>query len=281
MAIRSEIVPVGELRVSADKTLEFVTVTGSCVAVVLYDDEHQVGGILHVVLPGHRKTLRKGDQSAYFADTGVPLLIEEMIRSGALPENLRAGIIGGGALLTDESGSDIGLRNAEAVTDLLKKEGVAILRTDVGGQIARRVTLDIATGQINVEPSGRQSESKEDLRGFKNLGGLTSGSLIKMLGKELEMLKPNPTWARNLMKAVHEPETNWENVRGIVSRCLILSMRMFRLANSSYYGSPGKISSYEQALAVLGPGQLRRICLIASVVPQPERVTDDFQISMA
>ncbi|QTA87231.1 HDOD domain-containing protein [Desulfonema magnum] len=276
MALRSEFVPVGELRVSADKTLELITITGSCVAVVLYDEKHYLGGMLHVVLPGRRNSSRKSDRNAYFADTGVPMLIKEMIRYGARPEHLKAEVIGGGALVTDDSGLNIGRRNAEAVTDLLKKAGIPILRTSVGGQVSRRVTLDIATGQIKVESSGRHPESTQDLRSFENLGGL-----IKILGKKLEMLKPNPTWARNLMKAVHEPETNWKNVRGMISRCLILSMHVFRLANSSYYGSPGKISSCEQALAVLGSRQFRRICMLASLIRQSEPFTDNFHISEA
>ncbi|MCP4350760.1 MAG: HDOD domain-containing protein [Desulfobacterales bacterium] len=158
MAFRSEIVPIGELRVSADTSAELVTVTASCVALVLYEAENHVAGMLHVVLPGRRNMPRDDDRKTYFADTGVPMLIEEMIKHGAGSEKMKASIIGGGMLLADSKGADIGRRNTEAVTGLLKKQGIPIVRKDVGGNIGRRITVSVATGRINIRQNIQKTE---------------------------------------------------------------------------------------------------------------------------
>ncbi len=47
---------------------------GSCVGITLYDKYNKVGGMVHIMLPENRKGLKP----AKYADTGIPLLIEEM-----------------------------------------------------------------------------------------------------------------------------------------------------------------------------------------------------------
>ncbi|MCP4108454.1 MAG: HDOD domain-containing protein [Desulfobacteraceae bacterium] len=304
MAFRSEIVPIGELRVSADTSAELVTVTASCVALVLYEAENHVAGMLHVVLPGRRNMPRDDDRKTYFADTGVPILIEEMIKHGAGPEKMKASIIGGGMLLADSKGADIGRRNTEAVTGLLKKQGIPIVRKDVGGNIGRRITVSVATGRVNIKqnraypqlggtteyspPEGRGvfrghdrlSECEQHPPGppqggnpptcghaQQNLESLMTAndSIIKPLLHDLANLRPNPTWSDRLMEAVHQPVTDWGMVLKIISRDPVLAMHFFRITNSPYYGKPWKISSLKKALSFLGPEHLRRICVLASV----------------
>ncbi|MDM8549294.1 HDOD domain-containing protein [Desulfobacterales bacterium HSG2] len=275
MNSRLEIVPVGELRISADTETVLVTVTGSCVALALYDAEKRMAGMLHVVLPGRRSVRRKGDRKSFFADTGTPLLVEEMIRSGARRKNLKATVAGGASLLSN--GTNIGLRNVKAVTALLEKEGIPIVMKHIGGKIGRRVTLPVATGQAKVEPI----LSKQRIRSpvpCERERSLPSGHL-KMILSELAALKPCPGHSERLIKAVHDAAIDWEEVSRIVSRCVILTMHIFRIANSPYYGRPGKISSFRQALTVLGTRQLRRICILASVTRKSESQFDYSEIS--
>ena len=80
---------------SADPQERLITVLGSCVAVTIYDKENQIGGLVHIVLPGRRSFRRPENRNSYYADTGVPLLVEEMIKKGAQRENLVANVIGG------------------------------------------------------------------------------------------------------------------------------------------------------------------------------------------
>lgn len=267
-----EIVPTGGFRVSADTRVELVTVTGSCVAVVLYDSEKRVGGMLHVVLPGRRKSLRSKDRNAFFADTGVPLLINEMIRYGANPEKVTATVAGGASLLSSGNGETIGLRNVNAVIDLLVKAGIPISVREVGGKVGRRVTLSVATGVTKTELIREEqpglnlkSENRSLSSGRKSLS-----EYLKYLLSRLTALKPNPAYTKTLLNALHENPVNWKKIKEILPCCLILNMHVFRLANSPYYGIPGKISSLDQGLSLLGPRHLRRICVLASLFRQPE-----------
>ena len=95
MSYQEEWVPIGELRVSKDPQVRLVTVTGPCVALALYDPEARVAGLLHVVQPGPRQGHRPDDRNAFYADTGIPLLVEEMVKQGARQDRLQATVVGG------------------------------------------------------------------------------------------------------------------------------------------------------------------------------------------
>lgn len=281
MKSQLEFVPVGELRISGDTEAALTTITGSCVALALFDAERCMAGMVHIVLPGRRKSRRQRDQKTFFADTGVPLLVEEMIRNGARRENLKATIAGGASLLSD--GTNIGLSNVKAVTALLAKEEIPIVMKTIGGKIGRRVTLPIATGQVKVEPiaSNRRIRITGETRSpvpCEKERPLPRESL-EMILSQVADLKPNPAYSERLIKALHDTVIDWEEVSRIVSRCVILTLHIFRIANSAYYGRPGKISSFREALMMLGARQLRRICILGSVTRKSESPFDYSEIS--
>ncbi len=147
------LVPLGEYLVSDDPQKELVTVVGSCVAVILYDRENQIGGLAHIVLPGRRLSIRKNDKSAYYADTGVFLLIEEMIKKKAQKENISAYLAGGASLNSKvDNNETIGRKNIASVVSILRKKDTYIKKKDkdIGGFSGRRVVLDIGTGDVKV-----------------------------------------------------------------------------------------------------------------------------------
>src|SRR5437867_3655500 len=89
-------VGIAEIRVSrsADDVLIALGL-GSCIGVCLYDPQARVAGMAHIVLPdstGHETNPCK------FADTAIPLLCQEMERSGASSSRLRAALAGGAQL---------------------------------------------------------------------------------------------------------------------------------------------------------------------------------------
>ena len=123
MTHRVEWVPIGELRVSRDPQVQLVTVTGPCVALALYDPEAGVAGLLHVVQPGRRRVRRPGDRHAFYADTGVPMLVEEMVNHGARRDRLQATVVGGAMAAPPGNFGDLGRLNVEAVTGRLQDNG--------------------------------------------------------------------------------------------------------------------------------------------------------------
>ena len=70
---------------------------GSCVAVVLYDPETTVGGLVHLLLPSPSLSQDRANP-AKFPETGVPFLVERLRQAGALPRRLRARLVGGAAM---------------------------------------------------------------------------------------------------------------------------------------------------------------------------------------
>ncbi len=136
-------VPVGGFRITGDRRGELFTVTGACVALVLYDDVNRIGGMIHIVLPGGERRSDRNEESCY-ADTGIPALIGEMVSQGADRDNFSAMIAGGGSLF----GSSIGGENITAVSALLNEYGIPIAYRDVGGQNARRVRFQVDGGRM-------------------------------------------------------------------------------------------------------------------------------------
>jgi chemotaxis protein CheD len=124
-------VAVGELRVSADAADILFTCVGSCVAVAVYDAGQKIAGLLHIVLPGHRKTPRPEDNNGFYADTGIPLLIKIMEQQGASRNRMKA-IIAGGACLIANGNPDIGLSNIDKSLAMLAEAGIPVIRQEIG-----------------------------------------------------------------------------------------------------------------------------------------------------
>ncbi len=274
---KTENVPVGEYRITADANRELLTVVGSCVAVVLYDAGHHMSGMLHVVLPGDRKQYRKGDRHTWYADTGLHLLIQEMIRRGAEKKNLQAVLAGGADLLSAGNGSDIGDRNTQSAAEHLGRNSIPVIRSETGGNAARRVRVSAADGNVTVTSLIQGMTGPEDTGTEQNFDLHD----LKVVLRQIMNLKPHPVFAGNLLNAVHQaPECiDWEKIRVLISRDLPFALHFFRLANSPYFGSPGEISSFETALRCFGPVSLRRICVLTALGGWTESADDCRKIS--
>ncbi len=274
MAKRQVIVPVGELYVSTDPKEELVTVLGSCVAVTLSDHENQAAGLVHIVLPGRRASRRQDDRNAYYADTGVPLLLEEMLNKGACRKNLVAGIVGGTSQCADYEEVSIGRRNAEAAVHYLKKENITILSINVGGSAGWKIIMDVATGKVsarqNLPVPAKSADANERI-----ITGEEAGSLMQ----QVERMKPDPDAAGRLLNAVHYPGSTVHGFLKILSEDFVLAYHIFRMCNSAYYGRPHRISSVAGAFRLLGERQFRRICVVAGTMKHLEYSLADFGLS--
>ena len=81
-----------------------------------------------------------------------------MEAKGANRSRITAKIAGGAKMFEDSSGSlgNIGQRNIESVRMSLKKEGIRLLKEDVGGAVARTLLFDVNSGLGCVRCYGRQ-----------------------------------------------------------------------------------------------------------------------------
>lgn len=130
---------------------------GSCVGVGIYDPRSKLCGLLHAVLPERMNGSDPG--SAKFVDSGIPALVDEMVRAGAIRSSMIIRIAGGANMLVTASLSktfDIGTRNVASARLTLERLSFRLAAEDVGGNIGRTVRLYIKEGRMTVRVIGGQ-----------------------------------------------------------------------------------------------------------------------------
>lgn len=131
------------------------TILGSCVGICLYDPKICIGGLSHIMLPlanGSKINKKK------YADTAIPLLLEEMERNRAIRKRIVAKIVGGSSMFKmskDCMMAKIGDRNVEAAKQLLQDLNIHILSEDVGGDYGRTIDFFVENGMIKIKSLNR------------------------------------------------------------------------------------------------------------------------------
>lgn len=153
-------VDIADIKVSNDPECVIVTYAlGSCIAVMLHDPTRRVGGMIHYMLPLSETSPDKAKlKPAMFADTGIPLLFEEMYKHGCDKRDLVVKVAGGGALYDDKGMFNIGQRNYTVLRKLFWKNGVIIKAEDVGGAKSRTARLWVGTGKVTISSQGEEAE---------------------------------------------------------------------------------------------------------------------------
>ncbi|MCU1259551.1 MAG: CheD, stimulates methylation of protein [Bryobacterales bacterium] len=128
---------------------------GSCIAVVVFDPDTLVGGMLHFMLPESSLDTGKAAANPFlFADTGVPILLQEVSRLGARKQKLRVCIAGGAQIMNEGSMFHIGKRNYLALRKILWKAGIMVQSEAIGGEVSRTVSLDLCSGAVTLRVPG-------------------------------------------------------------------------------------------------------------------------------
>jgi chemotaxis protein CheD len=147
---------IGDLAASASIGQLIVThALGSCVAAVLRCKRTQAVGMVHVALPtGAGGAERK---IGYYADTGVPALVDAMGKLGASPNTLDVVLVGGASVIEGLESFGIGKRNVLAVRKILWRYGLGPVAEDVGGDISRTVQVTVGVPGVLVTNPTRGS----------------------------------------------------------------------------------------------------------------------------
>lgn len=157
-----KIIKVGmaDMAVSNDSSAMLITYAlGSCVGVGIYDPEKKVGGLIHVMLPSSNK-FKADPRSPKFADTGIPAIVEDILKIGGRKNKLIAKIAGGAQMFSfsnkgKSSVLNIGARNVEAVKENLKKLNIPIVAEDTGENYARTMEFYLADGKVIIKTIGK------------------------------------------------------------------------------------------------------------------------------
>ncbi|PSP78128.1 chemotaxis protein CheD [Halobacteriales archaeon QS_1_68_20] len=130
---------------------------GSCVAVVLYDDDAGVAGLAHVMLPTAGGS--DGESPGKFADTAVAAMVREMEERGADADDMEAKLAGGSEMFEFTGiAQGVGQRNVEAAREALQAKGIPIEAEDVGGEHGRSVRLNGEIGAVELKTADNERE---------------------------------------------------------------------------------------------------------------------------
>lgn len=150
------IIGIADMKLAKGEGMLVTYALGSCIGICLHDPALKLGALVHIMLPLNMETGRKNPLK--YADTGIRETLRMMEAKGASRSRITAKIAGGAKMFDVNGGSmgNIGQRNIESVHMNLKKEGIQLLREDVGGSVARTLLFDPATGLGCVRSYGRK-----------------------------------------------------------------------------------------------------------------------------
>ncbi len=140
------------------------TLLGSCVAACIRDRETGVGGLNHFLLPSDKEPA-DGSVSARYGIHAMELLINSILKTGALKSNLEAKVFGGANVLQGMSGASVGAKNCKFVLSYLQDEQIAVAASDLGGEKARKIYFIPITGKVLVQhlsPSVEKSTLEQE-----------------------------------------------------------------------------------------------------------------------
>lgn len=165
------VVAMGELAVTntPGEVLSCVGI-GSCIALLLLDEDEGVAGLGHVVVPAG-----SDGPPVKYATTAVPELVRAVAVAGGEPSRLSAVLVGGAAMFDFGSGEPIGARNERAVRAGLHRAEIPVVASDTGGRKGRTVRATVGLDiEIRVRTSGL-GEARLDIGRDSDRNGAGAG----------------------------------------------------------------------------------------------------------
>jgi chemotaxis protein CheD len=148
------VIGVADCRVTSEASDMLITYAlGSCVGVAIYDPVAGVGGLLHFMLPETPVGVVPANPYMY-ADSGIPLMFREAYEKGAQKGRLRVCVAGGAQMMDDRGVFNIGYRNCLSMRKIFWRAGVIVHSEETGGNIARTMRFDMASGRTFLRSPG-------------------------------------------------------------------------------------------------------------------------------
>ncbi len=255
--LRSRSVPAGSFEVSPLKKEALEAFLGTCVGVTLRDTEAGLGGLGHFLLP--EPTGMDGSwQPLSYAATGLPMLIQAMVRAGAFAERMEACIAGGalvGPLCETDLELDIGGRTTEVVEGILEERSIPVCKAETGGFFTCRLSLNLDDLESSISPLGpqyRQGTGKE-----------FAPPDPADLDASVEEVSPIPQVALKIIRMIRNQAYDMEDVAEETRRDQVISAKVIRLCNSARFGM--KLDAIDRALVMMGERHLLQAILTAAL----------------
>ena len=155
--MEKQTIGIADMKLARNQGTLITYALGSCIGICLWDPLLKIGALVHIMLPIN---MEKNRTSPFkYADTGIRLTLTKMEQMGAKRARIVAKIAGVAKMFNvpgNGSLGNIGQRNIESVHQVLRLEGIRLLKEDVGGSAARTLFFDVATGEGTVKIYGNR-----------------------------------------------------------------------------------------------------------------------------
>ncbi|PRD65705.1 chemotaxis protein CheD [Malikia granosa] len=138
---------MGQIYAAADPCT-ISTVLGSCVAVCLWDQGREVGGVNHFMLP---RWDGNGLPSPRFGNIAIPKLIEAVVAAGGRRTHLVAKVFGGGNVLGQGEPPlrfNVGFRNADYALQALALEEIPVVAQRIKPDHGTKIAFETSSGEV-------------------------------------------------------------------------------------------------------------------------------------
>jgi len=155
----------GECFVSSSPVV-ISTLLGSCVAVCMRDPLSGIGGMNHFMLPLPGSFASGGSwaMKTKYGCYAMEQLINGILNRGGTKSQLELKVFGGAKLY--EGSSDVGASNLEWIVEFIDREGLRVLASDVGRDVARSIFYHTDSGRVLMK-SGNTMARKRALEAEK------------------------------------------------------------------------------------------------------------------
>ena len=122
------------------------TVLGSCISVCLFDRHRRGAGMNHYVLPSSQGR----ENSLRYADVALDRMLARLRQLGCEPEDLRAKVFGGAAVLPYGTGDTIGTKNTRTAMEWLRVHAIPVTARRTGGTDGLLIRFFTGSGEVLV-----------------------------------------------------------------------------------------------------------------------------------
>ena len=251
-------VAAGSYYVSHSQPLILQSFLGTCVGVALFDEEAQVGGLIHLLLP-EPVSRAANTQPEKYASTGFPLFLKALCNEGASKNRLKAFMAGGalvGPLKDMDLHLDLGGRTVETVLQYLSEKNIKVEKSETGGFFTCSMNLNLLNGRCRIEPAPMDLDvTAADLH-------ISSTAEIE---QSMEAIQPIPQVALKILRLIDNEEYEIKALADEIRKDQVISARTLKLCNSVAFAGSNRVESLDQALVYLGMRLLVKLVISVSV----------------
>jgi len=142
-------VQISDMQISKDPNAVLITHSlGSCLGLTVYDPIAIIGGMIHCMMPTITRATNPRDNRCRYVDTGVPLLLSQLIAQGLSKSRAQVYIAGCSSCLDKSGIFKIGQKNYTIFRKIIWKNNLLITSEDIGGSYYRTISLEIGSGRF-------------------------------------------------------------------------------------------------------------------------------------